>query len=437
MSATSPILPAAGAAAAPVQIAAVARGAGASPRPIGAAPPGGAGKDAGRKDFPAALGAAEKNGAVKPTVHPSPVPADGGMLGMLGMQWPVHGSSQPPLPPLPAAAPGLPKAGIPVPAATVGSAAAPPDIGRAPNDAPAALNVAAAASNDAAALCVRAATPGGDATPPGPASVAMPAIAAANPTAAALANTASVVADGGTKQKSMPPGGGSAPESPALAAAAAPLGPAPAQLVPGAKPAPRPATVAPNSAATTDKPVHATNGPASTAISIDGTAAAAASLAVSAAAPNAGHAGAAAATFHLDAGIHTAEFSQALLNRVAWMVDHGLNGANLQVTPPHLGPIQLRISVDRGHAVVWMSAQNATTLDALQSNSPKLREMLGAQGFSQVSVDISQRSFQDRPTRSQSAAWSGTLGGDGESASVSASSARAQLPAHGVLDAYA
>ncbi len=426
MSATSPILPAAGATAAPVQIAAVAPGAGALPRPIGVAPPGGAGKDAGRKDFPAALGAAEKNGEVKPTVHPSPVPADGGMLGMLGMQLPVNGSSQPPLPPLPplpAAAPGLPKAGIPVPAATIGRAAAPPDIGRAPNDAPAASHVAAAAaidaaaSNDAAALRVRAATSGGEAPPPspGPASVAMPALAAANPAAAALANTASAVANGGTKQKSMPPGGGFAPASPA----------------------PRPATVAPNSAATTDKPAHATNGPASTAISIDGTVAAAASLAVSAAGSNAGHAGAAAATFHLDAGIHTAEFSQALLNRVAWMVDHGLNGANLQVTPPHLGPIQLRISVDRGHAVVWMSAQNATTLDMLQSNSPKLREMLGAQGFSQVSVDISQRSFQDRPTRSQSGAWSGTLGGDGEPASVSASSARAQLPAHGVLDAYA
>ena len=33
-----------------------------------------------------------------------------------------------------------------------------------------------------------------------------------------------------------------------------------------------------------------------------------------------------------------------------------------------------------------------------ESSSPKLREMLGAQGFGQVSVDISQRSFQDRST---------------------------------------
>ena len=43
-----------------------------------------------------------------------------------------------------------------------------------------------------------------------------------------------------------------------------------------------------------------------------------------------------------------------------------------------------------------MTSHSAVTRDALESSSPKLREMLGAQGFGQVSVDISQRSFQER-----------------------------------------
>jgi flagellar hook-length control protein FliK len=78
------------------------------------------------------------------------------------------------------------------------------------------------------------------------------------------------------------------------------------------------------------------------------------------------------------------------------MVGNGMNGARLQVNPPQLGPIELRISVQGDHAQVWMTTHSAVTRDALESSSPKLREMLSAQGFGQVSVDISQRSFQDR-----------------------------------------
>ncbi len=120
------------------------------------------------------------------------------------------------------------------------------------------------------------------------------------------------------------------------------------------------------------------------------------------------------------------------------MVDHGLNGASLQVNPPHLGPIELRVSVERGHAAVWMSAQNATTLDALQSNAPKLREMLGNQGFGQVSVDISQRSFQDRSASSaEGCVDRGVRRRRASRAAVPTGSVRGARQAQGALDAYA
>jgi flagellar hook-length control protein FliK len=95
------------------------------------------------------------------------------------------------------------------------------------------------------------------------------------------------------------------------------------------------------------------------------------------------------------------EFAQGLSDRVSWMVDNGVNGAKLQVNPPQLGPIELRIAVQGDHAQVWMSTHSAVAREALESNSPRLREMLNDQGFSQVSVDISQRSFQDRPAYAQ------------------------------------
>jgi flagellar hook-length control protein FliK len=103
-----------------------------------------------------------------------------------------------------------------------------------------------------------------------------------------------------------------------------------------------------------------------------------------------------AAALKIHASVDSADFSQGLSDRVSWMVDNGVNGAKLQVNPPQLGPIELRISVQGDHAQVWMTTHSAVARDALESSSPKLREMLNAQGFGQVSVDISQRSFQDR-----------------------------------------
>lgn len=90
------------------------------------------------------------------------------------------------------------------------------------------------------------------------------------------------------------------------------------------------------------------------------------------------------------------EFAQGLSERVTFMVQNGLNDAKLQVNPPQLGPIELRIAVAGTHAQVWMTAHSLMTRNALESSTPTLREMLGAQGFAQVSVDISQRSFQER-----------------------------------------
>jgi flagellar hook-length control protein FliK len=143
-------------------------------------------------------------------------------------------------------------------------------------------------------------------------------------------------------------------------------------------------------------------------------------------------------TLQVNASVDSSEFAQGLADRVSWMIGSGLNSAKLQVNPPQLGPIELSISVQGNHALVAMTTHSAVTRDALESSSPKLREMLSAQGFGQVSVDISQRSFQDRsaysrpygqvPSTDRSAAATTAV------TAAAGSTPRASL---GVLDAYA
>jgi flagellar hook-length control protein FliK len=140
-------------------------------------------------------------------------------------------------------------------------------------------------------------------------------------------------------------------------------------------------------------------------------------------------------TFKIAAGVDSAQFGQGVADRVALMMDGNLTNAKLQVNPPALGPIEVRIALQGGHAQVWLSSHSALTRDALESSSSKLREMLGSQGFSQVSVDISQRSFQERSPQSQAYETAPAISADAPVlAQATALPARS---ASALLDAYA
>ncbi len=137
----------------------------------------------------------------------------------------------------------------------------------------------------------------------------------------------------------------------------------------------------------------------------------------------------------VNAALDSANFPQGLAERVTWVVDNNLNGARLQVNPPQLGPIELQIAVQGDHAQVWMSTHSAVTRDALESSVPKLREMLGAQGFGDVRVDISQRSFQERSSYAPPYDWAPPSERAEPSAAAAPGAAARSAP--GALDAYA
>ncbi|HEX9403942.1 MAG TPA: flagellar hook-length control protein FliK [Steroidobacteraceae bacterium] len=169
--------------------------------------------------------------------------------------------------------------------------------------------------------------------------------------------------------------------------------------------------------------------------SVDGSAAGAAQLGVN---PTAvADATTAPPALKVAAGVETPEFGHGLADRVSWMVDNNLNGAKLQVNPPQLGPIEVRIAVQGSHAQVWLASHSAVTRDALESSSSKLREMLGAQGFGQVSVDISQRSYQDRSAYSQPYESMPSASRSPSAAAVQSTASSLARISSGAVDAYA
>jgi flagellar hook-length control protein FliK len=126
-------------------------------------------------------------------------------------------------------------------------------------------------------------------------------------------------------------------------------------------------------------------------------------------------------------------WSDALGDRVAWLVQHDVGQAHLKLNPPQLGPVEVRVHINGDQATVAFTAHNQQAREALEGATQRLRDLLGAQGFVNVQVDVGQQSYQQRPLLHAPY--------DDAGAAIAAPAAAAPLPtgrlARTLLDAYA
>jgi flagellar hook-length control protein FliK len=137
------------------------------------------------------------------------------------------------------------------------------------------------------------------------------------------------------------------------------------------------------------------------------------------------------------------DWDRQLGERVGVLVDQGLTNAQLKLSPAHLGPLEIRISVQNDQANVWFGTHSHATREALEAAAPKLREMLGAQGFAGVgvSVDLQQQAQrQSTPSSRHEPEYSFAAGGSTAAAAVperATGAAAARAADRSRLDAFA
>ena len=91
-----------------------------------------------------------------------------------------------------------------------------------------------------------------------------------------------------------------------------------------------------------------------------------------------------------------AGWDAAFSQRVAWVATNTQQVAHLQINPPNLGPIEIRISLasDQTHAA--FTSPHAAVREAIEAALPRLREMLADNGLSLGNVNVSSQSFQQQ-----------------------------------------
>lgn len=96
--------------------------------------------------------------------------------------------------------------------------------------------------------------------------------------------------------------------------------------------------------------------------------------------------------------VKSPQWGQALAHRVSFMANNQIQQAQITLNPEKLGPIQIRLQIDREQQVqVSMLATQGTTREALETAMPRLKEMLEQSGMNLVSVDISdERQFSEQ-----------------------------------------
>jgi flagellar hook-length control protein FliK len=113
------------------------------------------------------------------------------------------------------------------------------------------------------------------------------------------------------------------------------------------------------------------------------------------AAPIVNNSGAPLASAAITVPFGQAGWGQAFGNQVVWAVNQGMPGAELHLSPPDLGPMSVRISMDQDQASMAFSSPHAVVREAIEAALPRLRDMLGNQGITLADVNVSQHGGAD------------------------------------------
>ncbi|MGH8235696.1 MAG: flagellar hook-length control protein FliK [Steroidobacteraceae bacterium] len=131
------------------------------------------------------------------------------------------------------------------------------------------------------------------------------------------------------------------------------------------------------------------------------------------------------------APVGSAAWADEVGTRVVMMTESGNHTASLKLSPEHLGPLEINITVRDDKASVWFGAAHADTRAAIETALPRLREMFEAQGLSLADAGV----FRE-PPREQPAVKNNMMSGEqGDMTDeVTTVSTRPRL---GLVDAYA
>lgn len=120
-------------------------------------------------------------------------------------------------------------------------------------------------------------------------------------------------------------------------------------------------------------------------------------------------------------------WTETLSERVRMSAGLSSQKAQLQLKPPELGNVDIKVQMEGDRAHISFTAASATARDALETTLPRLRELLTGQGLNLGNVDISSGQQQQSGHQQNGHPGSATSAGDPDRAGESVETEEDQL----------
>lgn len=94
----------------------------------------------------------------------------------------------------------------------------------------------------------------------------------------------------------------------------------------------------------------------------------------------------------IDVPVGHAEWGDKLVGKLSWLTVRNLSVAEIHLTPPDMGPMEVKVRVQNDQANITVHSANPVVRDQLELHSHRLRDMLSEQGMSLAQFDVSDQS---------------------------------------------
>lgn len=103
----------------------------------------------------------------------------------------------------------------------------------------------------------------------------------------------------------------------------------------------------------------------------------------------------------LDVPPQNPQWNDHVAKRIAIMASEGMQSARIQLDPPELGSLEIKIKVQHDQVSVAFGSNNQMVREALDAQTPRLRDLLEQQGVDLVDVNVSEQGQQNDSGREE------------------------------------
>ncbi|GGY39689.1 hypothetical protein GCM10011297_11130 [Bacterioplanes sanyensis] len=143
----------------------------------------------------------------------------------------------------------------------------------------------------------------------------------------------------------------------------------------------------------------------------------------------------------LDLGADRQGWSVALGSRIVAMITEEVQQARIQLDPPELGSMEIRLQVQQEQTSIQVQVQSPQVREALESNAHRLREALADNGLTLAGFDVTEQGSQQGGQHNENGdgqrqpEWIADNEGDESGSAVTAQAT--QLSSDSILDTFA